>query len=395
MGKKTAFYRQLLALVLPMAAQNLLSALVSASDALMLGLLDQASLSVVSLAAQVQFVFSLFLDAMMIGATILAAQYWGKGDARAVEKIQANTLRLSGPVGAAFSLATLTAPRALMRCFTSDAQLIALGAGYLRAVSASYLLGGLAQIMLCVMKNTGRALRSTLYGSAAVVLNLLLNALLIFGLMGFPRLGIRGAALATVAARGAELLLALWENCRCRTVRLRGRDLMRGDRPLRAQFRRHTLPVLANEMSWGLGFTMFSVIMGHLGSDAVAANAIGQIVKNIAACFCTGLGAGSGILIGNLLGAGELEKAKRAGSRLTRLSVLAGAVSGALLLACAPLAMRFAGRLTDTAQGYLRFMLGVCAYYMIGKSVNATVITGVFCAGGDTRFGFVCDTVNM
>ena len=394
-SKQSSFYSRLFVLVLPMAAQNLLNALLSASDALMLGLLDQNSLSAVSLAAQIQFVFSLVMDAAIIGTTILAAQYWGKGDTRAVERIQANTLRISCMVGACFCLAALVAPHLLMRLFTPDEELIVLGASYLRIVSVSYLLGGFSQIILCIMKNTGRTLRSTIYGASSVILNAALNALLIFGLVGFPRLGIRGAAIATSIARFVEVLLVLYENRRFKKVRLQLPDILHGNRDLLRQFCHHTAPVLANELSWGLGVTMFSVIMGHLGSDAVAANAIGQIVKNIAACFCNGLGIGAGIMIGNLLGAGKLEQAKEEGGRLVRVSAVSGIVSGLVLLVCSPLVMQFAGHLSETAQGYLRFMLYVCCYYMVGKSINGTVIAGVLCAGGDTRFGLICDTVNM
>ena len=390
-----SFYRRLFSLMLPMAAQNLLNALVSASDALMLGFLDQSSLAAVSLAGQIQFVFSLFMDTAIIGTTILVAQYWGKGDTRTVEKIQANTLRLSCMIGAFFCLAALLVPRFLMRLFTPDGELITLGASYLRIVSLSFLCGGFSQVVLCVMKNTGRALRSTVYGSASVVLNVVLNALLIFGLLGFPRLGIRGAAIATVAARMTEVLLVLWENKRFRKVRLQMSDLLHGDRALRRQFFRYSSPVLANELSWGLGVTMFAVIMGHMGSDAVAANAIGQIVKNIAACFCNGLGTGAGILVGNLLGAGKLEQARQEGSRLVKIAAVSGAVSGGILLLCSPLVMGFAGHLSDSARGYLQFMLYVCCYYMIGKSINGVVIAGIFTAGGDTRFGFLCDTINL
>ena len=393
--EQPSFYRRLFELVLPMAAQNLMNALLSASDALMLGLLDQSSLSAVSLAAQVQFVFSLFMDAAIIGTTILSAQYWGKGDTRSVEKIQANTLRFSSLIGAVFCLAALAVPQFLMRLFTPDEEMIRLGASYLRIVSVSYLLGSFSQIILCVMKNTGRTLRSTVYGSASVILNGVLNALLIFGLLGFPRLGIRGAAIATSISRLAEVLLVLWENRRFQKVRLHLTDIIQGDRALFRMFRHHTAPVLANEMCWGLGVTMFSVIMGHMGSDAVAANAIGQIVKNIAACFCNGLGVGAGIMIGNLLGAGKLEQAKQEGGRLVRVSLVSGMISGLALLMFSPLIMRFAGHLSVTAQGYLRFMLYICSYYMIGKSVNGTIVAGIFCAGGDTRFGFLCDTINM
>ena len=392
---QSSFYSRLFSLVLPMAVQNLLNALVSASDVLMLGFLDQSSLSAVSLAGQVQFVFALFMEAATIGTTILAAQYWGKEDVRSVEKIQANTLRLSCLVGGCFCFAALTVPQFLMRLFTSDPELIGLGASYLRIVSVSYLLSGFSQIMLCVMKNTGRTLRSTVYGSVCVALNVLLNALLIYGLLGCPRLGIRGAGIATVLARGVEVLLVLWENHRCKEVRLRLSDLLHADQPLLQQFVRHTAPLLANELSYGIGYTMFSVIMGHFGSDAVAANAIGQIVKNVAACFCNGLGTATGIMIGNLLGAGQLDQAREDGGKLVRTALVSGVICALVVLLANPLILHFSTNLTETAYEYLRYFLYVCSYYMIGKSINVVVMSGIFCAGADTRFGFICDAINM
>lgn len=212
MQEKKKFYKKLAVLVLPIAVQNLMTALVSASDALMLGFLDQSSLSAVSLATQVQFVLNLFYAALTIGSTVLAAQYWGKGDFRSVEKILAAALKSALLISVVFFFAALAVPELLMRIFTSDSGLIRLGAGYLRAVSWSYLFMGISQIYLCIMKNTGRALQSTIYGSTAVVLNIGLNAVLIFGLIGFPQMGTVGAALATTISRAVELILVLMED---------------------------------------------------------------------------------------------------------------------------------------------------------------------------------------
>ena len=212
--EKKEFYRKLFALVLPLALQNLMTALVSASDALMLGMLDQSSLSSVSLATQVQFVLNLFYAALTIGTTVLAAQYWGKGDREAVERVLAIVLKSSMVISLVFFLAAFFCPHLLMRIFTNDPELIQLGIPYLRIVSWSYLFMGISQIYLCIMKNSGRTMRSTVYGSSAVVLNLLLNTLLIFGFLGFPRMEIAGAALATTIARAVELGLVLMENLR-------------------------------------------------------------------------------------------------------------------------------------------------------------------------------------
>lgn len=385
------FFRQLFALVLPIAAQNLLSALVSASDALMLGLLDQSSLPAVSLAAQVQFVLNLFFAALTIGSGVLAAQYWGKGDTEAVENVLMTALRASVLTAAVFFLAARFSPAFLMRLLTNEPELIALGVPYLQTASWSYLCMGVSQVYLCIMKNSGRTLRSTVYGSAALIMNLVLNALLIFGLLDLPRLGIRGAALATSLARAAELALVLAENLRPGVVRIRfhRREAQRAG--LRRDFWKYTLPVLANELVWGGGLTVFTAITGRLGVDAVAANSIASIVLNVAACVCLGIGTGSGIIVGNELGRGELALAKEYGRRLYRTSLAAGIVSGAVILAASPLLLRLIPRMSGTARQYLQGMLLVCALYMVGKALNSTAVAGIFCAGGDTRFGFLCD----
>lgn len=395
MHEKTNFYKKLFSLVLPLALQNLMSAIVSASDAIMLGFLNQDSLSAVSLATQVQFVLNLFFVALTIGSTILAAQYWGKGDIPAVEKTLGIATRFSLLISFVFFAAALGCPSLLMRIFTNEEVLIRLGVPYLRIVSFSYLLMGFSQIYLCIMKNSGRTLRSTVYSSTAMVLNLIFNAILIFGFGGLPALGIEGAACATLIARLVEAALVLLENGRKVPVKIRLPCLIRADRTLQMDFVKYTLPMLLNELAWGCGFTMFSVIMGHLGNDAVAANSVANIVKNIIACVCLGIGTGSGIMVGNELGSGNMERAGLYGDRLSRLSIISGAVTGGIILLCIPPIMRLTFTLSDTAAGYLRMMLLVCSYYIIGKSINSTVIAGIFPAGSDTRFGLICDTVTM
>lgn len=186
------FNKKLLTLVFPIAFQQFMLAVVSASDAIMLGLISQDALSAVSLAGQVQFVFNLFLASLTIGTSMFAAQYWGKGDREAMERILAFVLRISATVSAAFFIVTFCFPGTVMRIFTSDGPLLEGGILYLKAVGASYLFCGISQIYLCIMKNTGRAAKSTLISTAAVLLNIVLNAVLIFGLWGAPKLGIAG-----------------------------------------------------------------------------------------------------------------------------------------------------------------------------------------------------------
>lgn len=393
--EKKVFYKKLIALVFPIAIQNLMTALVSASDALMLGFLDQTALSAVSLATQVHFVLNLFFSALTIGTTVLAAQYWGKQDRESVEEVLCIALKLSFLISMIFFMAAFFFPRTLMQIFTNEMPLIEAGIPYLRIVSWSYVFMGFSQIYLCIMKNSGRTIKSTVYGSSALVLNILLNIILIFGLLGFPQMGIAGAALATTISRAVELFLTIFENVKTGVVRVRLKYFCSNFVRLKRDYYHYTMPVLANELVWGCGFTMFSVIMGHLGSDAVAANSVANIVKNIIACVCLGIGTGSGILVGNELGSGNLETAKKYGSLLCKISLITGAVSGLFILLSSPLVLMFTTSLTEQAHAYLQIMLYICSYYMIGKSINSTVVAGIFCAGGDTKFGFICDAITM
>ncbi len=392
--QSTDFNKKLIRLVLPIAFQQFMLALVSASDALMLGVISQEALAAVSLAGQITFVQNLFLAAMTIGLSMLAAQYWGKKEIPAVERIFAYVLKITAAISLVFTLAALFCPTLLMRIFTSDPTLIEKGAVYLRAVSVSYFLTGISQIYLCILKNSGKAGRSSVISSTSVVLNIVLNAILIYGLLGLPKLEIAGAAIATVLARMVEVSWCLLETAQKNRVKLRWRHLLRDDKQLRGDFWKYTAPVLGNEIVWGVGFTMYSVIMGHLGTDAVAANSIANIVKNLVACFGLGLGSGGGIIVGNELGAGRLENAKKYGGKLCKFSILCGIASGIVLLILIPVILS-ATNLTDQAKYYLQWMIVMCSYYMIGKSINGTTISGIFCAGGDSKFGLICDTVTL
>ncbi len=388
------FNKKLFSLVFPIALQNLMLSTVSASDAIMLNLISQEKMSAVSLATQITFVFNLFLAAMTIGLSMLSAQYWGKKDKGAVERIFAYVMKITVVVSFVFFVVAQFFPQGLMRLLTNEPILIEGGGEYLRLVAPSYLLCGISQIYLCILKNSDRAKKSSIISSVCMVSDMLMNIVLILGLFGMPRLEIAGAAISTTIASAAQVLWCMIETSKADRVKLRTKNILHTDKLLCRDFWKYTTPVLGNEIVWGVGFTMFSVIMGHLGSDAVAANSVANIVKNLVCCFCLGLGTGGGIMIGNELGGGNLEKAKIYGGRLCVIAVIGGIVSGAVILLFTPLVLSVAN-LNTTSTEYLKVMLLICSYYMIGKSVNSTTIAGIFCAGGDSKFGFICDTIVM
>jgi len=395
MGYNKSLYKQLSGIVAPIAFQYLMSSLVTASDAFMLGFLDQDSLSASSLAGQIAFIFSLFYGAFVFGLTILAAQYWGKGDKKTAEEVLAITMRYSLLVGLIFTLTTALLPKQIMMIFTSDSMLIESGAKYLRMVSLSYLLTGFTQAYFGMMKVCSRAKLSSVIGSLSVVINIILNALLIFGIGFFPKMNIEGAALATVLARIFEAIMVIIAVLHKLCPSLNLKLMLKSDnKELHKDYWKYTVPLLINQIGWGGGVTMYSVIMGHLGSDAVAANSIASIVRSMIASLCWGIASGVGIIIGGMLGRNELSEAKKAGGSFVRLSIWIGTASGVVILAVTPLVLHFI-HLAPQAQHYLKYMMLMAAYYIIGNSLNSTIISGIFPSGGDTRFGMCCDVITL
>lgn len=390
--RKRSLRKEIVRLALPIALQQFMTALVGACDAIMLGKLSQDAMSAVSLATQVTFVFNLFMFAFMAGENMFVAQYYGKGDYTGISQVFSLVTKICGCIAVIFLAGTLFFPEQLMRILTNEETLIVLGSEYLRVIGISYVFSGIAQIFLAIMKNCGAVNMSTLINGVMVILNIALNAVFIFGLSGFPKMGIKGAALATVLATVVQFLWSVgYVLCRIRAVKF---SLRSCEKKLFGRFWQKTVPLLINNLAWGIGFSMYSVIMGHLGTDAVAANGIANISKNLVVCFCLGLGNAGSIIVGNRLGADRLQEAKEVGETLTKTAIIAGIVSGLVLIAVSPFITKMVD-LTPTARGYLQKMLLISSYYIAGKSVNCMTIGGIFAAGGDSKFGMLCDSVTL
>lgn len=390
--RKRSLRKEIVRLALPIALQQFMTALVGACDAIMLGKLSQDAMSAVSLATQVTFVFNLFMFAFMAGENMFVAQYYGKGDYTGISQVFSLVTKICGCIAVVFLAGTLFFSEQLMRILTNEETLIVLGSEYLRVIGISYVFSGIAQTFLAIMKNCGAVNMSTLINGVMVILNIALNAVFIFGLSGFPKMGIKGAALATVLATVVQFLWSVgYVLCRIRAVKF---SLRSCEKKLFGRFWQKTVPLLINNLAWGIGFSMYSVIMGHLGTDAVAANGIANISKNLVVCFCLGLGNAGSIIVGNRLGADRLQEAKEVGETLTKTAIIAGIVSGLVLIVLSPFITKMVD-LTPTARGYLQKMLLISSYYIAGKSVNCMTIGGIFAAGGDSKFGMMCDSVTL
>ena len=392
--EKSDFNKRIMKLVLPIVIQNLLSATISSTDVIMLNYVGQSSISAVSLATQITSILFMFYYGLGTGATMLCAQYYGKGDMRAIEVVEGISLRFSVVISVLVAGLALCFPQYLMQIYTNDPELISIGASYLRIVSVSYLCWGVIEIYLSVLRSIGRVTISTSLNLLAFVFNIILNAVFIFGLFGAPKLGAAGVALATSISRVIELIGCIVVSALSKDIKLDLRFMFIKNKTLFHDFVKLSLPALGNDVVWGLAFSMYSVIIGHLGSDAVAANSFVIVARNFGTILCFGVASAGGILIGQVLGENKLEQAKDDTKRLMKLTVLSGLIGGLLILGATPFILKYA-TLTETAMHYLKYMLLINTYYVMGAAVNTTLIAGVFRAGGNSRFGFICDTITM
>ena len=374
--------------------QNLFSAAISSVDVLMLNSVGQSAISSVSLAVQYSNILFSVYYGLGTGATMLCAQYWGKGDLRAIEKVEGIALRFSVLISSLLSFPAMLVPELMMKVFTNDPELIGLGGEYLRIVSISYLCWSVSDIYLSVLRSIERVKTSTALNVGALLLNIVLNAVFVLGLFGSPKMGVRGVALATTLSRLTQLVACFLVSAASKDIKIHLGNMFRKGGVLMQDFIRLSLPALGNDIVWGVGFSMYSVIMGHMGTDMVAANSISAVVRNFGCVMCFGIASASGIYVGKEIGAGHLKDAETGGVLSLRLTVAAGALGGILVGLATPLILRFAS-VSDTAAGYLKIMLLINTYYIMGAAVNTTLIAGLFRAGGDSRFGLICDTIDM
>lgn len=389
------FYRSVFALVFPMAVQNLINVGVTATDVFMLGRVGEKVLSGSSLAGQIQFIMMLVFFGITAGATVLTAQYWGKRDTATIEKILGMGLSGGIVIAAAFTVLALLIPERLVGIFTSDAEVIFEGAKYLRIVGLSYVFMAVTQVYLNIMRSIERVVVATVVYFVSLLVNIVINAVLIFGLFGAPRLEIAGAAIGTLCARITEtVMVLLYARYKNKIVKIRVRNMVRIDRLLLSDYIRYAMPVIINELMWGLGTSANTAIIGHLGSEAVAANSVAQVARQLAQVVVFGISNATAIWLGKTLGERKPEHARAYARKFAVLSLILGILGGAFILLLGPVVSSVL-TLSAVSRRYLGFMFFVMSYFVVGQAFNTTMVCGVFRSGGDTKFGLVMDVATM
>ncbi len=391
---RAGFYHELFVLVFPIVVQNLITTAVGMADVVMLGRVDQTSISASSLAGQVMFLLQVVFFGLNSALTILASQYWGKQDGGVISKILGIGLLISLTITTAAAFCAFFFPYHVIRIWTNVPELIEAGAVYLRFVAPAYLFMGITQPYLTIVKSCERVVFATVISAGTLILNVLLNALLIFGIGPFPRMGIAGAAMATSISCGVSLVACLADFLHQRILPRSPGSLFRIPGALVRDFIRYSLPAFVNDAMWGLAFSMNSVIMGRLGSDIVAANSVVTVARDLVTVVGFGISAAASIMLGKEIGENRLENAERDASSILKVTVISGIFSGLVLFAVSPVIPGLV-KITETAAHYLRIMLFISVFYQMGQIVNTVLIASLFRCGGDSRYGMILDIVCM
>lgn len=391
---KKEMYKKIGMVAFPIILQNIIDAAVNSADVLMLNTVSQDAISAVSLANSLGSILFMFLFGIGTGIAMLAAQYYGKGDLSTIEKIEGMGLKFALGVAIPGAIAYALIPRHLMYIYTNEEALIGVGASYLRFAAPGLIFWAISAVYMSILRCIDKVSTATALEALALVCNVSLNAVFIFGLFGVPKMGVIGVAIATSLSRLIQLLGCIIVSLNNPGVKLTFKTMFEKHALLQKDFVTMALPAIANDLIWSLAFSVYSMIIGHLGNDAVAAYSIVNVVRNLGTVMCFGVGSAAGIIVGQILGEGKREEGIETSHLLVKLSWVTGILGGVIVLIVMPFALHFAS-ITETAKDYLEFMMWINTYYITGAALNTTFIAGIFRAGGDSKFGFKCDIIDM
>lgn len=389
--KESSFYKAVLALGLPIAMQNLITQATSMMDSVMLGAADPTGelISAASLANQPFFILSIFCFGLASGSAVLASQYWGKKDCESIRTIISMIMKVAVFISFLFATAVLLFPLQVMGLFSSNPTICAYGADYLRIIGFAYILFGFGSTLLCSLRSIEIVHISVLVNAVSFVTNVFLNWVLIFGNLGMPALGIKGAAIATLIARIVEFLITvIYIFFIDKRLAFRFKHFFLFDGTLARDLLRHGTPVVINELMWALAISVQAAILGHITysqGDPVAANTVAGMVQQLATVFIIGLGSAAAVLVGKSIGEGKKEEALNRSYTLEIISIFLGILSFfVIILLQSPVISLYSlqGETMQLARDLIVVVAVVCAF----SSVSCTLIMGVLRGGGDTRF---------
>lgn len=385
------FYKNVVALAIPVVLQSLITIGVNMMDTLMLGSFGEMQLSGSSLANEFINIFQFMCMGMGYGAAVLTAQYWGAGNITAFKKVVTIMLRLCLAVGFLFSLVTLAVPEGIMGIYTNDPGIINKGTLYFRISAFAYIPTGLSLTLTAILRSVRQVNLPLITSIVAFFVNIFFNWIFIFGKLGAPRMEIAGAALGTLIARLVEMgINAGYFLFIDKKIGYRLKDIFMKCSDHLKLYVTYCIPVLISDTLLSLGNNAVSVIMGHIGASFVAANAIVAQVVRMSTVFNQGLSNASSVMTGNTLGEGNTKKAYRQGITFLALSVIIGVAAGGVILAICPLVVG-GFNITEETRAIADQLMAAVAIMVIFQTTQSVLTKGVLRGGGDTRFLMVAD----
>lgn len=390
------FLKKTFAIALPITLQNLITSAVNLIDVVMLGHLGDVDIAAVGCANQIYFLLTLILFGVSSGASVFMAQFWGKRDQNGVHRTMGVMFALALIISTLFTVGALFFPELLISIYSSDTAVIRSATPYLRIVGASYIITALSQTMSFACRSTGSVRLPMISSLVSIFTNIILNFILIFGLLGFPAMGLTGAAIATAIARVVEFALLYIVVYRkhlpvaAALTQLFGRL----DKAFLQTYFKTTLPVLLNETLWSTGVSLYTVAYGLLGTNALASVQICSTVFNLFMVLVRGLSNACAIMIGHTIGSGDDKGALRDGTRFLVLIPIVGVLMCILLILCRPVILTFFTVTPETLDMTMELLL-LQAINLIPKSFNMVIIVGLCRSGGDTLFACILDTATV
>ena len=393
MTRDKKFYSDFFSLLVFIALQNLIVYCVNLADNIMLGRWSEEALSGVALANQIQFLLQMIVTSAGEGVVILASQYWGKKDPGTIPSINCTGLIIGLIIGSIFTLAGFFFPHQLLGLLSNEEPILAEGVKYMRIICWTYVIYCITTILLCTMRAVENVHIGMYTSVLALVVNIFLNYCLIFGRLGFPRLGVEGAAIATLVARLSELIFTAVFTFRIdKKLRMKVRQLFRGNRIITKDYYRVAVPIMLGGASWGIAQFIQTSILGHLGSSAVAANSIAASLFSIISVVAYGSGNASAVFIGKYIGGGDHSRLHEYVNTIQLMFLMIGIVSGTLLFSLKGLIISFYKVSADTAALANQF-LTVLSITLVGTSYQAPALSGIVKGGGETSFVFYNDLI--
>ena len=393
-NKNISFTRTMLSIAIPVTLQNLLFSSFTLIDTVMVGSLGDLPLAAVGMAGKWSWFLGVVLYGFTSGASVFIAQYFGAGDERGIHRTYGLMSILSMAVSLLFTALALCFPELIIRFFTQDAAAVEAAKPYLRIIALSYPFLALTRSGSTLLQSTQKVSIPFVAAACSVATNILFNALLIFGLCGFPALGISGAAIASVMATAVNAAVIYLLGIKQKTLLVAPfKRMFDISRPFTKEYLNIAAPAMFNGTIWALSYLIYCSIYGHMSTEAYAAITVVKSIEDLTCVAIFGLGSSCAVMIGSMIGRGDLHNAKRCAWYHIALTAALSAIFGLALIIARGAVMSLFG-VSDVVRADASAVMMIFGLELVVHNLPYMMVCGIFRAGGDTRTGLIVDLIS-